>query len=212
MRTSPNMAEVHGKTICCKPDQVEVAPGRIPDDFHCLHKFVVLTANVMFVNGIAFLTTLLEKLRLATAKQLPTRTARELNSSVTKIVWLYARTSFIVKVVMMDQEFDKIEDEIYMVEINTTAARKHVGKIKHFIQRIKECSWALVSDLPYSILPQRVDIHLVYFTVLWLNVLPAWLGIPIFGSNFWDPHWKRNLDFVFDSGDCGRKYFFESRC
>ncbi len=28
-----------------------------------------------------------------------------------------------------------------------------------------------------------------------------WLGIPIFGSNFWDPHRKRNSDFVFDSED-----------
>jgi hypothetical protein len=51
------------------------------------------------------------------------RTARQLNSSLTKIVRLYTRTGFIVKVVMMDQEFIKIEDEIEMVEINTTPAR-----------------------------------------------------------------------------------------
>jgi hypothetical protein len=30
---------------------------------------------------------------------------------------------FIVRVVMMDQDFNKIEDETNMVEINTTAAR-----------------------------------------------------------------------------------------
>jgi hypothetical protein len=40
----------------------------------------------------------------------------------------------------------------------------------------------------------------------------AWLGIPIFGSNFWDPHWKQNSDFVFDSKDSGRKTFLEFRC
>jgi hypothetical protein len=97
-----SIAGVRGKTICPKPDQVEAAPGCIPDNFYCLHKFVVLTANVMFVNGIAFLTTLSQKLRLATVKQLPTRTTWQLNSSVTKIVWLYTCTGFIVKVVMMD--------------------------------------------------------------------------------------------------------------
>jgi hypothetical protein len=43
------------KTIPCKPEQVEAEPGRIPDNFHQLHQFVVLTAGV---NGIAFLTTL----------------------------------------------------------------------------------------------------------------------------------------------------------
>ncbi len=149
----PSISGVRGKTIRCKPDQVEAVPGCIPDDFHCLHKFVVLTANVMFVNGIVFLTTLLQKLRLAIVEQLPTHTARQLNSSLTRIVQLYARTSFILIAVMMDQEFDKIEDKIEMVEINTTAACKHVVDIECFIQTIKEYSQALVSDLPYSIPP-----------------------------------------------------------
>jgi hypothetical protein len=38
------------------------------------------------------------------------------------------------------------------------------------------------------------------------------LGIPIFGSNFWDPHRKRNSDSVFNSKDSGWKIFFEFRC
>jgi hypothetical protein len=128
-----SIAGVHRKTTCCRPDQVEVAPGNIPSNFHRLHKFVVLTADVMFVNRIAFLTTLLQKLRLATIEQLPTCTARQLDSSLTKIIWLYARTGFIVKVVMRDQEFVKIKDEIEMAEINTTAACKDVSKIECFI-------------------------------------------------------------------------------
>ncbi len=77
----------------------------------------------------------------------------------------------------MDQEFDKIEDTFDMAEINTTAARKHVGIIKWFIHTIKERNRALVSDLPYNILPHQVTIHLVYFAVLWLNSLPAAAGV-----------------------------------
>ncbi len=38
------------------------------------------------------------------------------------------------------------------------------------------------------------------------------LGIPIFGSHFWDPHWKRNSDSVFDCGDSGWIFFLEFRC
>jgi hypothetical protein len=56
-----SITEVHGKTIHCKPERVEAEPWRIPDDLHQLHQFVVLTADVMFVNGIAFLTTLSQK-------------------------------------------------------------------------------------------------------------------------------------------------------
>jgi hypothetical protein len=38
---------------------------------------------------------------------------------------------------MMDQEFDKVEDTCEMVEINTNAAHKHVGKIERYIRLIK---------------------------------------------------------------------------
>jgi hypothetical protein len=64
-----------------------------------------------------------------------------------------------------------------MVELNITAACKYIGKFELFIQMIKECSLALVSDLPYSVLPRQVVIHLVYFAVLWLNSLPAAVGV-----------------------------------
>ncbi len=35
-----------------------------------------------------------------------------------------------------------------------------------------------------------------------------WLGIPIFGSNFWDPHRKQNSDSIFDSGDSSQIFFW----
>ncbi len=173
----PSIAGVQGKTVHCPPKQVKAAPSRIPDDYHCLYKFVVLTADIMFVNGITFLATLAQKLRLVTAKQLPTCNTRQLNSSLTKIVRLYARTGFIIRVVMTDQEFNKVEDKIGLVEINTTTAHEHVGEIERFIHTIKERSRALVLDLPYTTLPRQVVIHLVYFAVLWLNSLPAAAGV-----------------------------------
>ncbi len=157
----PSIAGVRGRTTRQKPERVEAAVGHIPDDFYCLHKFVVLTANVMFVNGMAFLTTLSRKLQLATVEQLPSRMATQLSNSLIKIVKLYAGTGFIVRVIMMDQEFNKVKEACDMVEINTTAAREHVGEIEQFIRTIKERSRALVSDLPYNILPRQITIHLV---------------------------------------------------
>ncbi len=169
----PSITGVRGRTTRQKSERVEAAVGSIPDDFHRLHKFVVLKADMMFVNGMAFLTTLSWKLRLATVVQLPLRMATQLSNSLIKIVKLYAHTGFIVRVIMMDQEFDKVEEACDTVEINTTATREHVGEIERFIHTIKERSRALVSDLPYNILPRQITIHLVYFAVLWLNSLPA---------------------------------------
>jgi hypothetical protein len=122
----------------------------------------------------------------------------QLSNSLTKIVRLYARTSFIVRVIMMDQEFDKVKDACNMVEINTTAVREHIGEIECFIRTIKECSRALMSDLPYTPLPRQVVIHLVYFAVLWLNSLPAAAGV----SDKYSP-WEIIL---------GRKLDFEKHC
>jgi hypothetical protein len=34
----------------------------------------------------------------------------------------------------------------------------------------------------------------------------AWLGIPIFSFDFWDPHPKQSSDSVFDSRDSGWKF------
>jgi hypothetical protein len=42
------------------------------------------------------------------------------------------------------------------------------------------------------------------------GALAAWLGIPSFGSDFWDPHWKRNFNSIFDSKDSSRNFFLNS--
>jgi hypothetical protein len=54
----PSIEGVHGKTVRRKPEQVEAELGHIPDSFDCLHRFVVMTADVMFVKNIAFLAML----------------------------------------------------------------------------------------------------------------------------------------------------------
>jgi hypothetical protein len=41
--------------------------------------------------------------------------------------------------------------------------------------------------------------------------ISPWLGIPIFGSDFWDPHCEQNSDSSFDSGDFGG-FFLKFGC
>ena len=77
----------------------------------------------------------------------------------------------------MEQEFDKIVDEVPKLEINTTAAREHVGHIERTIHAVKELICAVVSYLPYVVLPKPMVINLVYFAFLWLNNKPNTFGI-----------------------------------
>ena len=96
----PDLLGVKRKIVQCKTDRVEIEDiVSITSDYHCFVS-VTLTADVMFVNGMSFLITL------------SWRSAKQLGSSLTKIVNLYARGGFIVNVVLMDQEFDKIVDEV----------------------------------------------------------------------------------------------------
>ena len=101
----------------------------------------------MFVNGIPFLVTCSRDIKLITTEFLPFCTAKQLSSSLTKIVKVYARGGFIVRLVMMNMEFDKIKDEFDRVEVNTTAVHEHVGEIEQGIRLVKEPSRCIISDL-----------------------------------------------------------------
>ena len=47
-----------------------------------------------------------------------------------KVISLYARGGFIVNLALMDKEFDKVQEHLPFLQINTTAAREHVGEIE----------------------------------------------------------------------------------
>ena len=80
----------------------------------------------------------------------------------------------------MDQEFDKIVDQMEMVIVNTTAAREHVTDAERGIRCIKDsgrCTVAELRRIEITALPKQVIIHIVYFAVFWLNAPPATNGI-----------------------------------
>ena len=43
-----------------------------------------------------------------------------------------------VLLVLMNMEFDKIKEDFAAVEVNTTAAQEHVGKIERAVRFVKE--------------------------------------------------------------------------
>ena len=75
-------ATIPGKTVRRKSERVETEYLSIPDAFYWLHHFVTLTDDVMFINEVPFLTTQSRKIRLYTIEHVPTRTAKQLGSSV----------------------------------------------------------------------------------------------------------------------------------
>ena len=95
-----------------------------------LHKFVTLTTNVIFVSGVAFLTTLLRLIRLFTIEHDPSHTAKQLSSSLNEMVHLHARGGFTIHIILMDMKFEKVKDKLGKVQVNAMTAHEHVGEIK----------------------------------------------------------------------------------
>ena len=52
-----------------------------------------------------------------------------LSSSLKKVDRLYAWGGFIVLVILMDMDFEKVKNEFEIIEVNTTAAHRHVPEI-----------------------------------------------------------------------------------
>ena len=138
-------------------------------NYYMLQEFITLSADVMFVNGVPFLTTLSRKIRLVTAEYLPTWMAKQLGSLLTKVVNLYAQGGFKVCTILMDQEFDKVTNLLPNVEVNTAVAREHISEIERMHRTIKEYARRTRAMLPFAHLPKPIVINLIYWTCLWLN-------------------------------------------
>ena len=178
----PNRAGLRGKTVRQRPERVIPEYLGIPKDFYRLHHFVTLTADVMFVNGIAFFTTLGRDIRFGTAEHVPSRTAKQLAKSLMKVIRLYALGGFVVRNVLMDGEFAKIKPEVEL-DINISAANEHVGEIERYHRTLKERCRCTLSDMrpigskAYQYLHKQIVIRMVYFCVMMINAVPATKGI-----------------------------------
>ena len=78
---------------------------------------------------------------------------------------------------LMDMEFEKVKDELPLVEVNTTAAREHVPEIEGCIRTIKERVRSATSDFPFSPIPMMVIIQTVHTITLWLNAIRSLSGL-----------------------------------
>jgi len=66
-----NLAGLRGKTVRRKPEQVVTDYVQIPRDLIQTNKYVTLTADVMFVNNLAFVITYGRGIGLITAEFTP---------------------------------------------------------------------------------------------------------------------------------------------
>ncbi len=75
--------------------------------------------------------------------------------------------------VLMDNEFEKLQNLVPILAINTTAVKEHIPEVKRKIRLIKERGRGILKTLPFKKIPRLMLIELGYHVVLWLNAFPA---------------------------------------
>ena len=63
------------------------------------------------------------------------------------------------------------------MEVNTAAAREHMGEIERDIQQIKDRVRCTTSEFPFKNIPTMVLIYTMYKVCLWRNAFPIRSGI-----------------------------------
>jgi hypothetical protein len=176
----PDLAGIRGRTVRRPPESVTTDYVQIPRAILKQHQLVTLVVDVMFVNRVPFLVSVARGLNFVTAKFMPSRTAKQLSAGITRMIDLYARGGFQVGTVLMDNEFEKLQNLVPIllaININTTAAKNDVPEVKRKIRLIKERGRGILNTLPFKKIPRLMLIELVYHVVLWLNAFPANSGV-----------------------------------
>jgi len=128
-----DLANLRGKTVRRRPEHVSGEIIDIPQQILDNQSNVTLAANVMFVNGAPFLVSSSRNINLTTIEHAPQRTASKLGNLLARILNVYTRAGFQVRVILMDNEFEKVRDHVPQVPLNTTAASEHIGDIERRI-------------------------------------------------------------------------------
>ena len=130
-----------------RPDQKKEKENRVDtgeyitilEDFYKLHKFVTLTAGVMFVNGTAFLFTSERKIKFLKVKHTPSQTVYQLSKSLNKVIKLFGQGGFVIRVILMDMESKNVVEKLGGgVELNIVAAREHMGEVYSKTRAVRE--------------------------------------------------------------------------
>jgi hypothetical protein len=175
----PDLGSLKGKTV--RKSQTPVRPGLVsfPLEIMGRYKRLTLCVDVMFVNKIPFLVTISRKLKFGTAEMILNRTAKTIMTAIKNVQVIYQARGFIIDIMIMDGEFESMRGDLAEMNImlNATAADEHVSDVERYIRTVKERCRCIYNTLPFTRMPARLIIEMVYYSVFWLNCFPIRDGV-----------------------------------
>ncbi len=143
------------------------------------HQNVHLTADLFYVNGMAFLHTKSQFINFLSVQALPSRSARVITRGLIDVIQKYDVRGFKVASLRADNEFDiaYLRDSIHPIPITNCARGEHVGIIERSIRTVKERARCYCHTLPYTRFTKIMVTSLLEHVIYWLNSFPSTNGV-----------------------------------
>ena len=146
-----------------------------------LHRDVVLTADIFFVNKIPFFLTLSRKICFTAVNHLANRMIKTIFKAYEEIHQFYLHRGFHITTLLVDGEFAPLQVMIQSMpggpRVNLTSASEHVPEIERRIRVVKERSRSARHSIPFNRIPRLLTIYIVFTSVKLLNHFPTKGGI-----------------------------------
>ena len=179
-----DITTLKGKSVRTRPVPVVQDYIGIPPELKQQHREVDLCADIMFIQGLAFLTTISKRITYRTIEFIPHRSATALNTAFDTVFRIYNKAGFVISNLFVDPEFKFLEDTMTDIDINMNycSAQEHVPEIERSIRVIKERFRSMYHRLPYQCMPKIMIKHGAMECVRWLNTFPPKNGISTYYS------------------------------
>ena len=144
---------------------------------------VCLYIDIVYVNGMPFLTTISKNIKYHKTMWVADCTAPTISSLVESILKIYQWAGFQVMEVCINHKFKPVlqvlQDNGWSFMTNLANTQELVREAEHNNRILKECIQATYHGIPYKMLLQTIICHMVMETAAKLNYFPAKGGSPI---------------------------------
>ena len=124
----PNLGSLKGKTVWRPNKHVPAGSSAVPRRILEIHRDVVLSVDIMFMNKIPFLVTSSHNICFSTVESLPIRQVGTVATCLKKVTHLYHHQGFRITSITCDPEFEALRPSFPM--LNCCVAGEHVPEIE----------------------------------------------------------------------------------
>jgi hypothetical protein len=176
-----NITVLKGKTNWSKPHPVARDYVKVPNELLKLHKEVLLTTDIFFVNNIPFFLTLSRKIVFTAVNHLTDRTVPQKFNDFKEMYQYYLHRGFHITTVHADGECAPLKTLTEAMPggpmVNSASANEHVPEFERRIQVVKERFRATRHSLPFHTIPKLTKIYIVLNFLKLLNFFPTKGGV-----------------------------------